>query len=57
MRVALYPEAAEFAASRAQERRFEPGKPEDRRENEYAGWRAAAARVLVKRPQAREEET
>ena len=55
MRAGLYPEAAEFAASWALERRFEPEMPEERRESKYAGWRDAVARVLVRRPEAREE--
>ena len=55
MRAGLYPGAAEFAATWALERRFEPGMSEDRRDIKYAGWRDAVARVLVKRPEAREE--
>ncbi|TPE52724.1 glycerol kinase GlpK [Amaricoccus solimangrovi] len=57
MRAGLYPGPAEFAASWALERRFEPEMPKDRRESKYAGWRDAVSRVLVKRPEAREEET
>jgi glycerol kinase len=55
MRLGLYPGPAEFAASWALERRFEPAMAEDRRESKYAGWRDAVSRVLVQRPEAREE--
>jgi glycerol kinase len=55
MRLGLYPGPAEFSTSWALERRFEPEMPEDRREEKYAGWRDAVRRVLVKRPEAREE--
>ena len=48
MRAGLYPGPAEFAASWALDRRFEPAMPARDREDHYAGWRDAVARTLTR---------
>ncbi|MEO1472252.1 MAG: FGGY-family carbohydrate kinase, partial [Pseudomonadota bacterium] len=48
-RAGLYPGMAEFAATWALDRRFEPAMAAGPRETAYAGWRDAVGRTLTRR--------